>query len=109
MRGALFLGARVLSSSFALVVLSILAACGGGNTTTVGGGGTTVTAVSISPAHAEMSAAGSASTTQQFTSLVTDGANTGTWSVDGLDGGNSTVGTILAACILHRPLRVRTP
>jgi hypothetical protein len=103
MRGALFLGARVLSSSFALVVLSILAACGGGNTTTVGGGGTTVTAVSISPAHAEMSAAGSASTTQQFTSLVTDGANTGTWSVDGLDGGNSTVGTISASGLYTPP------
>ena len=100
MRGALFLGARVLSSSFVLVVLSILAACGGGNTTTGGGGGTTV---SISPAHAEMSAAGSASTTLQFTSVLTGGANTVTWSVDGFDGGNSTVGTISASGLYTPP------
>ncbi|MFZ0808146.1 MAG: hypothetical protein WAN03_18285, partial [Candidatus Sulfotelmatobacter sp.] len=50
------------------------------------------------------------STQQQFTATVTGTSNTGvTWEVDGIAGGNSTVGTITTAGIFTAPATIPTP
>lgn len=89
-------------SAIKLVTITLLAfalsGCGGGNGS--GGGGGTVpppkiTSVSVSPTTAQVVIGQS----QSFTAQVTGtGAfsNTVTWSVNGISGGNSTCGTIVA-------------
>ncbi len=73
-----------------LIALAGLAGCGSGS----GGGDQMQTvAVSVSP---QLAAVAAGVQTQQFTATVTgDSSNSGVnWSVDGIAGGNSTVGTI---------------
>ena len=58
-----------------------------------GGVGTTVS-VTVSPKRAALTT----SQSQQFTATITDPQNGGvSWSVDGINGGNSTAGTVSAA------------
>jgi glycosyl hydrolase family 39 (putative alpha-L-iduronidase) len=65
----------------------------------------TVVAVSIAPTTASVMA----SATRQFTAMVTGTSNTGvTWSVDGVNGGNSTVGTISASGLYTAPASAGT-
>lgn len=90
-----------LGISLGLAALAL--GCGGG-----GGApppfGTSVT-VSVSPSTVSVPLGG----TQQFTATVTGSANTGvTWSVGGVTGGNSTVGTISSAGLYTAPNTVPT-
>src|SRR5436190_10484103 len=63
--------------------------------------------VTISPASASVQAAGG---TQTFTATVTNASNTGvTWRVNGVTGGNGTVGTISTSGVYTAPARVPTP
>lgn len=79
-----------------------LAACGGDG----GGHKAPRTGVSISPATAEVEVG----KTVQFTAAVTGTANTAvTWSVAGIAGGNSTVGTITDNGEYTAPLSVPSP
>ena len=56
--------------------------------------------VTISPTTATLAA----STSQQFTATVTNSNNTGvTWSVDGVNGGNLTVGTVSTSGLYTAP------
>jgi hypothetical protein len=58
------------------------------------------TAVFVVPASAQVQSGG----TQQFTATVVNNANPNvTWSVDGIPGGNSTVGTITSTGIYTAP------
>jgi hypothetical protein len=79
--------------------------CGGG-----GGGGTTppppVVRVVISPTTASVATG----FTQQFTATVTGTTNTAvTWQVDGVTGGNSTVGTISTSGLYTAPASIPSP
>jgi glycosyl hydrolase family 39 (putative alpha-L-iduronidase)/Big-like domain-containing protein len=80
-----------------------LAANGGGFTTTVDLPAYSVVGITLVPASSSAvsisisptTAFVAAGATQQFTATVTGAKNTkATWSVDGINGGNSTVGTI---------------
>ncbi len=63
-------------------------------------------AVTISPTTASVPI----NTTQQFTDTVTGTSNTAvTWSVNGVTGGNSTVGTILSTGLFTAPGAVPSP
>ena len=60
----------------------------------------TVISMTVSPDHASVQENG----TQQFTATIDGTSNTGvTWSVDGVAGGNSTVGTITATGLYTAP------
>jgi len=62
--------------------------------------------VAITPAPARVATAG----TQQFTATVTGSSNTTvTWSVNGIAGGNSTVGTITVGGLYTAPAVVPNP
>ena len=62
--------------------------------------------VTVSPATATVST----SATQQFTATVTGTTNTSvTWQVNGVTGGNSTVGTVTAAGLYTAPATVPSP
>lgn len=66
---------------------------------TVGNGQPSVT-VTVSPTTATIPVSG----TQQFTATVTNTSNTGvTWSVDGIMGGNSSVGTVSTSGLYQAP------
>ncbi len=59
-----------------------------------------VLTIAVSPTSATMEAG----STQQFTSTIQGTTNTGvTWSVDGISGGNSTVGTVSASGLYTAP------
>ncbi len=63
--------------------------------------------VTVSPGTASVSAGGG---TQAFTATVENASNTGvTWQVDGVTGGNSTVGTISTAGLYLRRSSCRPP
>ena len=65
----------------------------------------TTVAVSISPTSASITA----NTTKQFSATVTGTTNTGVqWSVDGVTGGNSTVGTISTGGLYTAPATAGT-
>jgi len=62
--------------------------------------------VTVAPATASVAAGG----TQPFTATVTNASNTAvTWQVDGVAGGNSTVGTISVFGVYTAPATVPTP
>lgn len=62
--------------------------------------------VTISPAGVTLAI----NSTQQFNASVADTANTGiTWSVNGIAGGDSTVGTISASGVYQAPSAVPSP
>ena len=66
-----------------------------------------VIAVIVSPPSASLVAG---TGTQTFTAIVSNTANTGvTWQVNGIAGGNATVGTITAAGLYTAPATVPTP
>lgn len=73
-----------------------MTACGGGSSKSTN---TTVT-ISISPTAVTLSAGA----TQQFTATVSNTSNTAvTWQVNGVTGGNSTLGTITTAGLYTAP------
>ena len=94
----------VRSCSVSLIPLLLLSGCGGGASSNGGstsggnngggGGGSSNIVVSVSPGQAAIVS----SATHVFTASVTgDSANAGVnWKVDGIAGGNSSVGTITA-------------
>jgi hypothetical protein len=100
-------GGRIGFTSVCISMLLLLVACGGGSSTnnhgggTGGGGSVTVSAVAISPKHAELVTSGQA---QQFTATVTgDSQSRVTWSVDGIDGGSAAVGTVSSTGLYTSP------
>ncbi len=99
------LGIRVGCFAFAIFFLSFLFGCGGGTSSGGnnggGGGGGTVTAVAVTPRHAELASLGP---TQKFTATVTgDPQNSVTWSVDGTPGGSAAIGAISASGVYTPP------
>ena len=86
---------RFVSTLSVILLLALATGCGGGG----GGGGTApspapqASTVTLSPNSPSVRAG----TTQQFTATVSGAsASTLTWSVDGVTGGNSSVGTIVS-------------
>ena len=81
---------RVIQAASALLLVGTLSACGEG-----GGGGNNnnTPTVTVSPATANVQEAA----TQQFTATVTNGTTTAVnWQVNGVAGGNASVGTSIA-------------
>jgi len=89
------LGQKILSLSTALLLVISLAACGGGGG---GGGGATLT---VSPATATVVTGLSIQLTASISGV--------SWSVNGVAGGNATVGTVDASGFYTAPLVVPTP
>src|SRR5215471_8997407 len=75
----------MLRIGLVFLFLSVLISCGGG-----GGGGTPMGVIAVSPTSATVALGGS----QQFSATNNGLATIATWSVNGVQGGNSTVGTI---------------
>src|SRR5215472_10355780 len=75
----------MLRIGLVFLFLSVLISCGGG-----GGGGTPMGVIAVSPTSATVALGGS----QQFSATNNGVATSATWSVNGVQGGNSTVGTI---------------
>ncbi len=76
-----------LVTLIALAAVLMLAACGGGG----GNNNNNQPMVTVSPATANVQEGG----TQQFTAVVVNSSNTAvSWQVNGMAGGNATVGTI---------------
>ena len=98
---------------FALCALALQSACGGGAPAASGGPpappappAQPSVAVSVSPATASVHGAD----TQQFTATVTNSTNTAvTWSVNGIAGGDDTVGRINASGLYTAPLTPPAP
>ena len=68
--------------------------------------GSATVSVTISPASANVTLGGS----QPFTAMVTGNSNTGvTWSVNGIAGGNTTVGTVSSGGAYHAPASMPNP
>ncbi len=89
----------ICALSLALMVIAV--GCGGSAGSSTGSQSDLgVTAVAISPASASISC----SSSQQFTATVTGGSNAAvSWSVDGVSGGNSSVGTVSATGLYRAP------
>jgi Bacterial Ig-like domain (group 2) len=89
-----------------LVAISIaMTACGGGPSSNTPPLSQPVT-VSVSPSSPSVLLG----STQQFTATVTGSSNTGvTWSVNGVTGGNATIGTISASGLYTAPVMVPSP
>ena len=92
----------LLCCQIGLATILLMAGCGGGS-----GSPPPVIAVSVSPKQAAVVVT---SQTQQFRAAVTaDPKNLGvTWSVDGVVGGNTTVGQITAAGLYAAPVTAGT-
>jgi len=91
----------LIAAVFSIVIISIVAGCGGGNQPRPPS-----ISVTVSPSTASVPMG----TTQQFTPTVTGTTNTAvTWSVNGVSGGNSTVGTINAIGMYAAPSVVPSP
>ncbi len=89
-----------LSTFSALLVLATLSACGGGGSTPP------APAVSVSPATANVQEGGA----QQFTANVTNTTSTAVnWQVNGVAGGNSTVGTVSSTGLYTAPTAIPSP
>jgi hypothetical protein len=71
-------------------------------TVTVTVGGSTQASVNVTPATASVQTGA----TQQFTATVTGSTATPVWSVNGVTGGNSTVGTVSASGLYTAPASV---
>src|SRR5262245_13471449 len=104
-----FLARAVLLTSLTIFTI----ACGGGNSTPPpsGGGGNptpppTAVSVSVDPATASVII----TQTQQFKATVSNATDTTvTWSVNGVTGGDSNVGTITSDGIYTAPAKVPSP
>src|ERR1700676_1688679 len=101
MGGALRSIARAFGNGCALLTMLWFVGCGGG--TSDDGGTPQNVSVSISPKRALGITAGQ---TQQFTAVVSGDAQARgvTWSVDGVAGGNATVGTIGSSGLYTAPI-----
>ncbi len=92
----------ILSGVVVFLILAVLAACGSKKSST----STTAVTLAISPTSASVTTG----LTQQFTITVTNTTNTAvTWSVNGVVGGNQTVGFISSAGLYTAPNNVPTP
>ena len=94
---------RVILAASALLLVGTLSACGGG-----GGGGNNnnTPTVTVSPATANVQEAA----TQQFTATVTNGTTTAVnWQVNGVAGGNSSVGTVDSTGLYTAPVIIPNP
>lgn len=97
---------RLLFVFAACSVTAALSACAPRATLTPGSGPPTVT-VAVSPATTSV-AAGGASVT--FGATISNATNSGvTWAVNGVGGGNSTIGTISSSGQYLSPARVPSP
>ena len=86
----------------ALLIVSILSACGGSG----GSNNNNPPTVAVSPATANVLEA----STQQFTATVTNSSNSAvSWQVNGVAGGNSSVGTIDTTGLYTAPVIVPNP
>ncbi len=93
---------RVILAASALLVVGTLSACGGGG----GSHNNNPPTVTVSPATANVQEAA----TQQFTATVTNGTSTAVnWQVNGVAGGNSSVGTIDSTGLYTAPVIVPNP
>lgn len=97
----------VLSWSVTLLALLVCVGCIAHQPGSGGGGGSNgPTVVTVSPTSASVSGAA----TLQFTATVTPIPNQNvTWNVNGVQGGNATVGTILATGVYTAPVPPPTP
>ena len=92
---------RATLAAIAAVCLLTLSACGGGGSTPP-----VNPTVTVSPATANVQEAGQ----QQFTATVSNTNDTNvTWQVNGVTGGNSTVGTITTAGLYTAPDVIPNP
>jgi hypothetical protein len=92
---------KSLLTALALLLISTLLACGGSSSTPP-----SPPFVSVSPATANVQVGG----TQQFTASVTNTTSTTVnWQVNGVAGGNSTVGTITSSGLYTAPDVVPNP
>jgi hypothetical protein len=80
-------------SGLLIAALSVLAACGGS------GGSSGGTGVTVSPSGVQVLAGA----TQQMTAAASDGSTTFTWQVNGVTGGNSSIGTITSSGLYTAP------
>lgn len=93
-------------ASIVILVLVAPYACGGGGRDAENAKHARHVAVSVSPTAASVQV----SQSQQFTANVSGTANTAvTWSVSGIAGGNSTVGTVDSSGFYTAPSRVPGP
>ena len=91
---------KSLLTVLALLLISTLLACGGSSTPPA------PPSVAVSPATANVQEGG----TQQFTASVTNTTSTAvTWQVNGVTGGNSTVGTITSSGLYTAPDVIPSP
>jgi hypothetical protein len=90
---------RILDGFLAVLAAALLASCGGG-------GGSLLVSVSISPTSARVALG----TTQQFTANVVGATNSAvTWQVNGVAGGNDSVGTVSSAGLYTAPSAIPSP
>ncbi|MBZ5509763.1 MAG: hypothetical protein LAN70_01195 [Acidobacteriia bacterium] len=93
----------ILSGAVVFLILAVLAGCGGSSSSSTS---TSTVVLSISPTSASVTTG----LTQQFTVTVTNTTNTAlSWSVNGIVGGNSTVGFISSTGLYTAPNSVPTP
>ena len=86
-----------LASAVGLALVILSADCGGGAGSPLGPGGISLT---ISPATVSIPLGNP----QQFTASVTGTSNTAvTWSVEGINGGSTDVGTITTMGLIRLP------
>lgn len=92
----------IVSVAVAVGLLFMLAGCGGSKSSTT----TTAVTVTLSPTTATLTTGA----TQQFTATVASTTNTAvTWAVNGIAGGNQTVGYISSTGLYTAPNTVPTP
>ncbi len=92
---------RIVFLAAALLVVGTLSACGGGGSTP-----NNPPTVTVSPATANVQEAA----TQQFTATVTNDTSTAVnWQVNGVTGGNSSVGTIDSTGLYTAPVVIPNP
>jgi hypothetical protein len=108
--GGLFQAPATIPSPATVTVTAISAADGttsaSAQATIVGAGGAISVTVSTNPPITQVYT----STTQQFIATVTGTTNTAvTWQVDGVTGGNATVGTINSSGLYTAPTSVPSP
>jgi hypothetical protein len=93
---------KIVLAAAALLIVSILSACGGSG----GSNNNNPPTVAVSPATANVLEA----STQQFTATVTNSSNSAvSWQVNGVAGGNSSVGTIDTTGLYTAPVIVPNP
>src|SRR5450759_3053077 len=92
----------ILSGVGVFLILAVLAACGGTSSST----STSTVILSISPTSGSVTTGA----TQQFTITVTNTTNMSVaWSVNGVVGGNQTVGFISSTGLFTAPANVPSP